>query len=357
MKRLPFLTSAQRRALLVVEWVLLIGIVGFSIWKTKTLSNSPLKGENPSEGSAQKASPLRGGLEGSLLRGGLEGSLLRGGWVGSGDFGESLPEEQSVETFPFDPNTADSTTLLRLGLSPWQVRNIYRYRAKHGRYHTPEDFMRLRGLTNEQWERLKPYIRIDKKFQYVTPVTSRQPLQPPSNSPKGERTQAKRSIEEGRDTTRIHPSKDSDKESPSSPGEGLGRGLKLSPGQTIDINTADTTQLKLIPGIASKRAARIVAYRQSLGGFVSVEQAMEAIEMPDSVLRYMTVTPVELAKINVNRLSVQQMMKHPYLSFYQAKAIFEHRRNKGELHSIEELSRLDSFKPSDIDRLRPYIEF
>ena len=137
----------------------------------------------------------------------------------------------------------------------------------------------------------------------------------------------------------------------------LERPVKLSPGQTIDINTADTTQLKLIPGIASKRAARIVAYRQSLGGFVSVEQAMEAIEMPDSVLRYMTVTPVELAKINVNRLSVQQMMRHPYLSFYQAKAIFEHRRNKGELHSIEELSRLDSFKPSDIDRLRPYIEF
>lgn len=29
-----------------------------------------------------------------------------------------------VETFPFDPNTADSTQLLRLGLQPWQVRNI-----------------------------------------------------------------------------------------------------------------------------------------------------------------------------------------------------------------------------------------
>ena len=29
-----------------------------------------------------------------------------------------------VERFPFDPNTADSTQLLRLGLQPWQVRNI-----------------------------------------------------------------------------------------------------------------------------------------------------------------------------------------------------------------------------------------
>lgn len=30
----------------------------------------------------------------------------------------------AVERFPFDPNTADSTQLLRLGLQPWQVRNI-----------------------------------------------------------------------------------------------------------------------------------------------------------------------------------------------------------------------------------------
>ena len=35
----------------------------------------------------------------------------------------SLPTRK-VERFPFDPNTADSTQLLRLGLQPWQVRNI-----------------------------------------------------------------------------------------------------------------------------------------------------------------------------------------------------------------------------------------
>ena len=35
----------------------------------------------------------------------------------------------------------------------------------------------------------------------------------------------------------------------------------------------------------------------------------------------------------------------------------EQRRDKGELHSLEELSRLEGFKPTDIDRLRPYVEF
>lgn len=35
-----------------------------------------------------------------------------------------------IESFEFDPNEADSTQLLRLGLAPFQVRSIYRYRAK-----------------------------------------------------------------------------------------------------------------------------------------------------------------------------------------------------------------------------------
>jgi len=315
MRRLPFLTKSQRRALLVLEWVLLIGIIGYSVWR-QTPSNSPLKGEDTS----QEVSPLREDVEGS-----------------------ALPKEEPFETFPFDPNTADSTALLRLGLSPWQVRSIYRYRAKRGRYHTPEDFMRVPNMTVEQWERLKDYIRIAPQFRFVEP--------PPR------RAYRKESIQEAPPMTGETKEKDTGKQSASSPEEPSGKAEKLSPGEVIDIGTADTTQLKLIPGIASKRAARIVAYRKQLGGFVNVEQAMEAIEMPDTVLRYMTLAPQPVRKIDVNHLSVQQMMKHPYLSFYQAKAIFEHRRNKGPLHSIEEMEHLDGFKPTDIDRLRPYITF
>ena len=306
MKRLPSLTKSQRHALLVIEWLLLIGIIAVAIWQ-----------------SSPPPTPPRGREHQPLI-----------------NVQEERLEETPFETFPFDPNTADSTTLLRLGLSPWQVRSIYRYRAKHGRYHKPEDFMRVPGMTNEQWERLGPQVRIDKKYQYIAPS--------PVPSPEEEgRKESQRNIER----------EDTSKESLPPRGEVWRGAVKLSPGQTVDINTADTSLLKMIPGIASKRAARIVAYRKSLGGFVAVEQAMEAIEMPDTVLKYMTVSALPVTKININDLSVQQLMKHPYLNFYQAKAIFEHRRNKGNLHSIEELSRLESFRPTDIDRLRPYIAF
>ena len=312
MKRLPFLTPAQRRALLVLEWVLLLGIIGLSVWswqRPKTLSDSSLKRKAWHEWSG---TPLK-------------------------QYTYAV-EETPIETFPFDPNTADSTTLLRLGLAPRQVRAIYRYRARLGRYHTLEDFQNVPGLTVEQWERLKDYVRIAPEFRYVEPSK----YKPSQTSADGS---AQKEEQKEQRTTAIV-SRDS-----------FPRQEKLKVGQTIDINTADTAQLKMIPGIASKRAAKIVAYRNKLGGFVSAEQAMEAVEMPDSVLKYMTLSSLPVQKINVNKLSVQRLMNHPYLNFYQAKAINEYRRNHGELHSIEELSRLESFKPTDIDRLRPYVEF
>ena len=303
MKRLPILTSSQRRALLVIEWVLLIGIICLSVWKWQSPKAPTKVVEKKQEQTNTSEKQITYAVE-----------------------------EVPIETFPFDPNTADSTTLLRLGLSPWQVRSIYRYRAKHGRYHKTEDFMKLPGLTNEQWERLRPYIRIATEFQYVAPAVSLE--------------------EERRQGLEAMKAMEAEAMQDSFP-----RQEKISLGQTIDINTADTALLKMIPGIASKRAARIVAYRRSLGGFVSVEQAMEAIELPDSVLKYMTVSQVPVTKINVNKLSVQQLMKHPYLNFYQAKAIFEHRQDKGDLHSLDEMSHLEGFRKTDLDRLRPYITF
>lgn len=54
MKRLPFFTKSQRRALLVVEWVLILGVIGLSVWKTarpQASSDSQLKGEKAGKSS------------------------------------------------------------------------------------------------------------------------------------------------------------------------------------------------------------------------------------------------------------------------------------------------------------------
>ena len=269
-----------------------------------------------------------------------------------------------METFPFDPNTADSTVLLRLGLAPWQVRAIYRYRAKHGRYHTPEDFKRLPGMTGELWERLGPCVRIAERFRYIEPEG--RPLPAPAKStpsasaqngptPSVQESPSQPASAASRDSVSVPPQTVSSA-SPMAP-DSVQRVEKFPPGTTVDINIADTNMLKRIPGIASYRAKKIVEYRQQLGGFVSTEQAMEACEMPDEVLEWLTVTNPRPVLLDVNHLSVRQLMRHPYLSFYQARDLVEYRQKHGSLSSLDELQLLPSFTPEVIGRLRPYVEF
>lgn len=248
----------------------------------------------------------------------------------------AVPEEP-VETFPFDPNTADSTTLLRLGLSPWQVQSIYRYRAKHGRYHTPEDFRRLRGMTEELWQRIGPCVRIDPKFQYLK--------EKPASAPVSETPVEKPKVEAKRDSV------------PTAPRDTFPHQEKYAEGTLVDVNTADTAELKKIPGIASYRARKIVEYRTLLGGFVDVEQVMESCELPDEAMAWFSVGSHETARLDVNSLSVQKLMRHPYISFYQARDLVEYRKAHGPLKGFEDLQKIKGFEGEKAEKLRPYLEF
>ena len=60
--------------------------------------------------------------------------------------------------------------------------------------------------------------------------------------------------------------------------------IKLHPGQTIELNRADTTALKRIPGIGSYYARKIVQHRDKLGGFVSIAQLEELENLPMGIL-------------------------------------------------------------------------
>ena len=220
----------------------------------------------------------------------------------------------------FDPNTADSTLLLSLGLQPWQVRSIYRYRAKGGIYRQPSDFARLYGLTVKQYKELLPYIHISDEYKPAAEVYGR--------------TDAVRS---GRDTLRYP--------------------VKLRPGQYVTLDDADTASLRKVPGIGRYYASRIVRYRNDLGGYVSVAQLSEIEGIPEAALSYFKVTGGAVRKLNLNRLTLNELKHHPYINFYQARRIIDYRRLKGPLHSIDDLRLLKDFSQRDIERLRPYVEF
>ena len=233
-------------------------------------------------------------------------------------------EGRAVERFPFDPNTADSTQLLRLGLQPWQVRNIYKYRAKGGIYRQKEDFAKLYGLTVKQYRELEPYIRISSDYQPAAMLVG------------GARDS--RDTRESRDSSLRYP-------------------VKIKENEHVVLNTADTTQLRTVPGIGTYYAKEIVRHGQWLGGYVSVDQLDEIEGFPQESKKYFVIQGASPKKLNVNKLDLQQLRKHPYINYYQAKTILDYRRLHGKITSLDDLRLSKDFPPEAIRRLEPYVEF
>lgn len=72
---------------------------------------------------------------------------------------QNLPR-RNVESFRFDPNTADEETFCRLGFTFRQAQSIMAYRAKGGRFHRKEDFAKSYVVSDSIYRRLEPYIDI-----------------------------------------------------------------------------------------------------------------------------------------------------------------------------------------------------
>ena len=235
----------------------------------------------------------------------------------------SLPTRK-VERFPFDPNTADSTQLRRLGLQIWQIKNIYKFRAAGGIYRKPLDFAKLYGLTVKEYRELEPYIRISS--DYLPAATL---VKEPVTAQK-----------DHHDTTfvRRYPQ-------------------KISETSHVVLNTADTTELMTIPGIGPYYARKIVEYGRRLGGYVSVNQLDEIEDFPSESKRFLVIEGATPQKLNVNKLTLNELKRHPYINFYQAKDITDYRRLHGPIKNLQDLRLLKDFPQAAIERLLPYVTY
>ena len=266
----------------------------------------------------------------------------------------SKEEGMVHELFPFDPNTASAEDFERLGLESWQARSIIRFREKGGIFSRPSDFARVYGITKRTYEVLLPFIQIADDYKPAADFYGKEGY--------------------GRGGRRYTPYYNNREEryrryaqDNTSPSEGKAEGKtntkvysyphKLRANEHIEINGADTTLLMKIPGIGSYYANRIVRYRERLGGFASAQQLEEIDGLPESAIAFIKIDEQQIRKMNLNKLTLNQLKKHPYLNFYQAKEICDYRRLKGPLHSIEDLKLLKDFPPDEIDRLKPYICF
>jgi competence ComEA-like helix-hairpin-helix protein len=241
---------------------------------------------------------------------------------GSSESESSVPA-RPVRRFAFDPNVISSDQWQELGLPRWLAERIGKYRVKGGHFRKKEDLLHIYDFPEDTYRELEPYIQLPgERAEPRTPEVLTAAAVP----------------------------------SPSAPESRPARPVPVS----FDLNAADTTELKRVYGIGSKLSARIVKYRESLGGFASESQVREVWGLDSVVvaelLKHATLRAGGLRKLNVNTATVEQL-RHPYLKFHVARAVVAYRQQHGTFNTPDDLLQVKVLDAATLEKLKPYLEF
>lgn len=227
-------------------------------------------------------------------------------------------QEAELQPFPFNPNTMTEEEGKRMGLTDRQIRNIINYRDKGGKFYSKKDLAKLYTISEDDFAQLEPFI--------VLPEVTRKDYEKPKSE-----TKENQEIKEEKKASKVIP--------------------------VVDLNTVDSATLVELPQIGSYTAARIVAYRDKLGGFIQKEQLMEVKGMDEA--RYNTAAPYinigegSITQIDVNRADFKALVNHPYLNYNQVKRIFNQREKRGMIKDWNQLKALIEAE----EPVSPYLEY
>ena len=222
------------------------------------------------------------------------------------------------ELFYFDPNTLSTEGWQKLGLRDKTIHTIQNYLSKGGHFKKPEDLQRIYGLFPNEYERIAPYIKLETTDESNT---NRSFTDKPNENPPAKNYASRYSI--------------------------------------IDINSADTTALIALPGIGSKLAARIINFRDKLGGFYSVAQVGETFALPDStfqkIKQYLKLENTSTRKININTATVDDLKAHPYIKWSLANPIVAYRNEHGPFAKVEDIKKVMAVTDEVYIKIAPYL--
>ncbi|RDC66126.1 ComEA family DNA-binding protein [Adhaeribacter pallidiroseus] len=231
---------------------------------------------------------------------------------------------------PFDPNTLTQAQWEKFGLPAYVAKRLLTYRDKAQGFKYKDQIKRIYGFPPELYAQLEPYITLpgSRANQPYADARERTERAYPSYANKPRTTYS-------RERSRLPP---------------------------FDINTADTTALKKLRGIGTKLAARIVKFRDKLGGFENINQLQEVYGLPpemiDSLRKYTFVGESFAAnKLNINVATVTQLQQHPYLGYKLARHIVAYRTQHGPFASLEDLRNIKTIDDATFQKVKPYLTF
>jgi DNA uptake protein ComE-like DNA-binding protein len=227
------------------------------------------------------------------------------------------------QVYPFNPNFITDYKGYTLGMSVEEIDRLHKYRAQSKFVNSAEEFQNVTQVSDS----LLASISTSFKFPEWTQRNSKQ-----------------RKVSENQKVKSSF-----NKKAPN----------EVVPVQA-DLNLATAQDLKRINGIGDKLSARIIKFRDRLGGFLVDEQLYDVYGLePDVVERtlsqFKVLNPPKIEKININEASVQEIAELVYLQKSVAQGIVDYRNLNGSINSFDELSKVENFPMEKIDRIALYL--
>ena len=227
-------------------------------------------------------------------------------------------EKRIPKKYPFNPNFISDYSGYVLGMSNEEIDRLLQYRKEDKWINSEADFKKVTGVSDSLLKELSPYFKFPEWVTNPKPKSDFQDY-------KSERGFTSKTY-----------------------------------AQKIDLNEATEEQLQQISGIGEALSKRIVSYRDKSGGFSNDTQLNEVYGLnPEVVQRALNVftvkTPKEIIKLNVNTASASDIATIPGITFEMAKNIWEFRRLREKIASIEELEKIEGMTQRKLQLIQLYL--
>lgn len=222
--------------------------------------------------------------------------------------------KDSVKIYPFNPNFITDYKGYTLGMSIEEIDRLHNFRSKNTYVNSSEDFQKVTQVSDSLLNVISPYFKFPE-WKKIREHYS-------ANKKRYSESKTKVVVK--------------------------------------GINSATAEELRLINGIGKKLSARIVKFRDRLGGFLVNEQLYDVYglepQVVDRVLKQFKVLEApSIKKININSASVEELQKLIYLQKKVAIGIVNYRNDNETIISFDELTKIEDFPADKIDRITLYL--
>lgn len=221
--------------------------------------------------------------------------------------------------FPFNPNFISDYKGYKLGMSVLEIDRLLAFRKENNYVNSPKEFQDVTKVSDSLLNAISPY------FKFPDWVNNKKEFKDYKKYPNSAFVKKEKTV-------------------------------------IIDINKATQEDLIKIYGIGEAISLRILKLKESLGGFVSMEQMNDVWGLSPEVIEnlnsHFKVSELpNLKKIDINNASIKELSQFPYFNYQLAKQIVTFRSMNGDFKNVNDLTKIKGLSIDKANIIALYLDF